>query len=150
MKDWWQQIFSAYVCPQSLYFDITFERYFCWILTLNWQSLKNFNNVIPLSWTTSFLWRSLWFFKIIIDLQCCANSSVHKVAYTTHTHTHTHTHTFLYTYIYIYIYMEKDTHTSFSYVNFHYGLSQEVSYSFLCFTVGPHCLSILNIIVCIY
>ena len=31
---------------------------------------------------------------------------------------------------------------------FHYGLSQEIGYSSLCYTVGP-CLSILNIRVCI-
>ena len=33
---------------------------------------------------------------------------------------------------------------------FHYGLSQEIGYSSLCYTIGPCCLSILNIIVCIY
>ena len=33
----------------------------------------------------------------------------------------------------------------------HYGLSQDIEYSSLCYTVGPYCLSILhiNIIVCI-
>ena len=33
---------------------------------------------------------------------------------------------------------------------FHLGLSQEIGCSFLCYTVGPHCLSILNVIVSIY
>ena len=33
---------------------------------------------------------------------------------------------------------------------FHYGLSQDIEYSFLCYTVGPCCLSILYIIVCIW
>ena len=38
---------------------------------------------------------------------------------------------------------------SFSYI-FHHGLYQETGYSSLCYTGGPHCPSILNIIVCIY
>ena len=33
---------------------------------------------------------------------------------------------------------------------FQYGLSQDVEYSSLCYTVEPHCLFILYIIVCIY
>ena len=33
-------------------------------------------------------------------------------------------------YIYIYLY-------SFFYILFHYGLSQEIGYSSLCYTVGP-------------
>ena len=32
---------------------------------------------------------------------------------------------------------------------FHYGVSQETGYSSVCYTVGP-CLSILNVIVCVY
>ena len=32
----------------------------------------------------------------------------------------------------------------------HYGVSQEIWYSSLCYTVGSDCLSILNTIVCIY
>ena len=39
---------------------------------------------------------------------------------------------------------------SFSYIIFYHVLSQETGYSFLCCTVGPPCLSILNVIVCIY
>ena len=39
--------------------------------------------------------------------------------------------------IYIYIYILS-----------HYGLSQDIEYSSLCYTVGP-CLSILYVIVCI-
>ena len=34
-------------------------------------------------------------------------------------------------------------------VLFHYGLSQEIGSSSLCYTVGP-CLSILNVVGCIY
>ena len=33
------------------------------------------------------------------------------------------------------------------YILFHYGLSQDTEYSSLCYTVGPCCLSILNVIV---
>ena len=40
--------------------------------------------------------------------------------------------------------------TFFFYILFHYGLSQDIEYSSLCYTVGPCCLSILNVIVCIY
>ena len=40
--------------------------------------------------------------------------------------------------------------TFFLKILFHYGLSQEIGYSFLCCTVGPCCLSILNVIVCTY
>ena len=36
-----------------------------------------------------------------------------------------------------------------SFFLFHYGLLQKIEYSFLCYTVGPCYLSILNIIVCI-
>lgn len=39
---------------------------------------------------------------------------------------------------------------SFSHTIFHHILSQENGYSSLCCTVGPRCLPILNVIVCIY
>ena len=39
---------------------------------------------------------------------------------------------------------------SFLNIFFHYGLSQEIGCSYLWYTVGPCCLSILNVIVCIY
>ena len=35
------------------------------------------------------------------------------------------------------------------YILFHYGLLQDIEYSSLCYTVGPCCLSILHVIVCI-
>ena len=35
------------------------------------------------------------------------------------------------------------------YILFHYGLSQDIEYSSLCYTVGPCCLSFLYIIVCL-
>ena len=46
-------------------------------------------------------------------------------------------------YIYLYIYY-------FSHIILYHGLSQETGYSCLCYTVVPHCLSILSVIVCIY
>ena len=39
---------------------------------------------------------------------------------------------------------------SFFNIHLHYGLSQETGYSSLCYTLGPCCSSILNVIVCIY
>jgi len=36
----------------------------------------------------------------------------------------------------------------FLYIFFHYGLSQDIEYSFLCYTVAPCCLFILYIILC--
>ena len=42
-------------------------------------------------------------------------------------------------YIYIYIYTHTHTHILF-HILFHYGLSQVIKYSSLCYTVGP-CLS---------
>ena len=54
------------------------------------------------------------------------------IIYNTHTHTHTYIHTF------------------FSHSIFHHVLSQESVHNPLCCTVGLPCLSILNVIVCIY
>ena len=67
------------------------------------------------------------FYWSIVHLQCCVN-----FYYTSKW--------FSYTYICIYIYF---------YILFHYDLSQVIEYSFLCYTVGPCCLSILYVIVCI-
>ena len=39
---------------------------------------------------------------------------------------------------------------SLSYIIFHHGLFQETGHSFLCYAVGLHCLSILNVLVCKY
>ena len=56
---------------------------------------------------------------------------------------------YIYIYIYICIYIYIYAH-SLSYIIFHHGLSQETGYSSLCYIVGPHCISILNVTVCIY
>ena len=41
------------------------------------------------------------------------------------------------------IHINTDTYL---YILFHYGLSQDIEYSSLCYTAGPYCLSILNVI----
>ena len=51
-------------------------------------------------------------------------------------YTHTHTH------IYICIYV-------LFHILFHYSLLKDIEYSSLCYTVGPYCLPILYIVVCI-
>ena len=72
-----------------------------------------------------FVTRGLYFFKstapwTVGALQCCIN--FHCTAkWLSYTHTCTHTHTYIH---------------SFSYF-FHYGLSQDIEYSSLCYTVGP-------------
>ena len=62
----------------------------------------------------------------IVDLQCCVNFFCTAKWLS-------------YTYIYILFY-----------ILFHYVLSREIRYNSLCCTVGPCCLSIPNVIVCIY
>ena len=42
------------------------------------------------------------------------------------------------------------TYAFFFHILFHYGLSHDIEYSSLCYTVGPCCLSTLNVTVCIY
>ena len=44
----------------------------------------------------------------------------------------------------------RQSYTLFFSYYFHHVLFQEIGYSFLCCIVGPHCLSILNVTVCIY
>ena len=66
------------------------------------------------------------FYSSIVNLQCCINfCCIAKW--------------FSYTYAYILFH-----------ILFHYGLSQDIVYSSLCYTGGPCCLSILYIIVCIW
>ena len=40
------------------------------------------------------------------------------------------------------------SNTYFFYILFHYGLSKDTEYSFLCYTAAPCCLFILYIILC--
>ena len=81
---------------------------------------------IPLYMSFYSLAVLIFFFWSIVDLQCCANLC-HTAVWLGYTHTDI---LFLY--------------------SFSFGLSQETGYSSQCYTVGPCCLSILNIIVCIY
>ena len=75
------------------------------------------------------LWLNFYFLSFdysIVDLQCCANFCC-AAKWPSHTYIQ-----------------------SLSYIIFHHGLFQETIYSSLCYRVGPHCLSILSVIVCIY
>ena len=59
-------------------------------------------------------------------------------------------HTCVYVCICIFLFSVTHTHThiythSYSHTIFHHVLSQKIGYSSLCCTVGPHCLSILNV-----
>ena len=59
--------------------------------------------------------------------------------------------TMLYQFLLYSIVTQSYIHThSFSHIIFYHVLSQEIGYNFLCCTVWPHCLTILNVIVCIY
>ena len=71
----------------------------------------------------------LLFFWSIVDLQRCASLCC-TAKWLSYTH--------------------RDILFIYIYTLFHYGLSQEIGYSSLCYTVGRCCLSILNVIVCIY
>ena len=52
----------------------------------------------------------------------------------------------------LYVTMTQSTPPTrfFSCIIYHHVLSQEIGYSFLPYAVGPHCLSIPHVIVCIY
>ena len=67
-----------------------------------------------------------FFYRSIVDLQCVLVSGVQ------------HSDSVFYKYIYILFH-----------ILFHYALLQCTEYSSLCYTVGPCCLSILYIVVCI-
>ena len=50
------------------------------------------------------------------------------------------------------LFMKNLLYFSFTHIHilFHYGLSQDIEYSSLWYTIGSCCLSILNVVVCIY
>ena len=90
-----------------------------------------------------FVTHGLYFFKStapwsIGALRCCVNfCCAAKWPSYTHTHTHTYAHTRMHTHMHAHVH-------SFSYF-LHYGLSQDIEYSSLGYTVGP-CSSILYVI----
>ena len=57
-------------------------------------------------------------------------------------YTYIHIYMYIYIYIYLYIYISSQ-------ILFPCSLLQDIEYSSLCYTVGPSCLSILYIVVCI-
>ena len=91
-------------------------------------------------------------FLSVVDLQCakfCCTGKWLSPAYI-------YMDVWVYIYIYIYvcvcvcvsIYIYRHTHTHFfPHILFHHVLSQEIGYNILCYTVGPHCFSIINVIV---
>ena len=98
---------------------------------------------------------ALFFCWSIVDLQYCTKlcciakwlsyiqTHIHKHTHThTQTHTHTHTRTHAYTHTCIYIF--------FFNILFYYHLSQNITYSSLCYTLRLCCLSIIKVIVCVY
>ena len=68
------------------------------------------------TWLNTFFLKKLLYWNIA-DLQCCVN----------------------------YCYTSKWFSYTYIYILFHYGLSQDIEYSFLCCTIGLCCLSILYI-----
>ena len=73
-------------------------------------------------YTQAIFFKNIFYWRIL-DLQCRVNFCYTAV-----------------TQFYIYI---------LSHILFHCGFSQDMEYSSLCYTVGPYCLSILYIAVCI-
>ena len=81
-----------------------------------------------------------FFFKIIVDLQCCAHFCC-TAKWLSH----------MYEYVCVCVSVCVCAYVcSFFNILFHHGLPQETEYNFLCYTVGPYCLSILNVIAYIY
>ena len=87
--------------------------------------LQQINYLVRTSDSSDVKWE-IFLYWSIVDLQCVNFCCTAKWL--------------SYTYMYI----------LFFNILFHYGLSQDNEYSSLCSTVGPCCLSILNVIVCIY
>ena len=88
-----------------------------------------------------FYWRS-WITMLCVNYCCDSHESLcYTAVINTHCNLYILTHNIVYTH----------THTRFLFhFLFHYGLSQDTEYSFLCYTVGPCCLPILYIPACVY
>ena len=120
---WWLMMLSTFSCA---YWP---SVYLLWRNSYS-NPLLHFKNwiicpsIVGLSdfFIYSFLIHILFFYWSRVDLQCCGNlcSTAKWLSYT-------------------------QIHSFFN-IPFHYGLSQDIEYSSLCYTEGPCCLSILNII----
>ena len=148
---------------QHLYIYFYVFIYLC-ILCIYLCILKMYNIVIKKEWSFQqvvllevSIWKkvksdpyltsykSILFFNwSIIELPCCVNFCCTADSYLYMNVYYIYIHS-LFVCVCIYIY----THTFFLYISFHDGLSQDIEYSSLCHTVGPCCLSILYVIVCI-
>ena len=104
--------------------------WWCYHATLLWAGAPQQHECFNNSWAVFFLKGNIifLFYWCIADLQCCVNFFCTAKW-------------FSYTYIYIH---------SFFNILFHHGLSQDIEYSSLCYTIGPCCLSILYIIAYIW
>ena len=91
---------------------------------LEWYKFSSPNQTEYTSFLCFLFTFSLFWNWNTVDLQCC-------VIFCS-------TEKFWFSYTHIYI---------ISYILFHYGLSWDIEYSSLCYTVQPYCLSILYIIV---
>ena len=92
-----------------------------------WVGISVIWGISGAPYTELNLYKSIFlnlFYSSIVDLQCCVNFYCTAKWFS-------------------YIY------THLLHILFHYGLSQDIEYSSLCCIVGPCCLSILYIIVCI-
>lgn len=98
-----------------------FSLYFCFSVVWLWYTCMSFSSYLySLRCSLSFFFSYGWFTMF------CQFLLYSKV-----------------TQSYVYI-------PSFPHIIFHHVLSQVIGYSSLCCTEGPHCLSIPNVIVCIY
>ena len=97
---------------------------FCYDLCHSCDNVRSLSHITAVG-NPILTFKKYLFYWNIVDLQCCV-------------HFFCIVQWFSYPYIYIIFH-----------ILFHYGLSQEIEYSSLCYTVGPYCLSITDIILCI-
>ena len=114
------------------------------------------HGIFPTQESNPGLMRCRWILYCLSYWESYPRPPTHTPTYPhTHTHTHTlfhyglppptytHTHTVFSIMVYPHPHTHPHTHThSHTHTLFHYGLSQDVAYSSLYYTVGP-CLSIL-------